>query len=132
MVKPENSGRASAPRVTRTAAVTRIARLAWLRSTSAPAGVCASSPATTADRHDEADRGFVPLLNGQQVDGEVWAQAVANVGDKEVQRIEPPPVLRTVVVYHNGPLNTKKAPSAINPNPSAWLGRDRLAQVKHR
>ena len=46
MVKPANSGRASEPRVTTTAAVTRIARLAWLRSTSAPAGVCASSPAT--------------------------------------------------------------------------------------
>ena len=48
------------------------------RPASGPAG-----PAMPADRHHEADRGLVPVLHGQQVDGEVGPEPVAHVGQEE-------------------------------------------------
>ena len=41
-------------------------------------------------RHHDADRGLVPFLFCQQVDREIGAEAVAHVGEKEIQRIQRP------------------------------------------
>ena len=42
------------------------------------------------DRHDHADAGLVPFLFGQQIDREIGAEAVAHVGEKEIQRVQRP------------------------------------------
>ena len=57
---------------------------------SAPAGVWATDAGECGHRHHDADRGLVPFLFGQQVDREIGAEAVAHVGEKEIQRIQRP------------------------------------------
>jgi hypothetical protein len=81
---------ASEAAVIASAAATRMARFARTTSISAPAGVCATIPAIPRRREREADRGLVPVLNRQQVDREIGAEAVADIGEEEVQRVERP------------------------------------------
>ena len=77
-------------------------------------------PREPCHRHDDPDGRLVPVLNRQQVDGEVRAQSVAHVREKEVGGVEG----ASGTGFdgpHRGPLNTKNAPSAMNPKPRAWF-----------
>ncbi len=40
------------------------------------------------DRHHHADAGFVPFLLGQEIDGEVGPEPVADIGQEEIGGIE--------------------------------------------
>ena len=71
-----------------------------------------------AHGHDDADGGFVPLLNCQQVNRQIGAEAIADIGKEEIERVEAPPDPSLRIDHQNGPLNTKKAPSAIKAKPT--------------
>lgn len=45
-------------------------------------------PGKGRHRHHHADAGLVPFLFGQEVDGQIGSEAVAHVGEKEIQRIQ--------------------------------------------
>jgi hypothetical protein len=40
------------------------------------------------NRHHDADAGFIPLPNGEQIDGEVGSEPVAHIGKEEVGSIK--------------------------------------------
>ena len=69
-----------------------MARLWLVRSISAPAGVWAIRPGDARDGHDQAGGRLVPALvrpaHGDQVDREVGSEAVAYVGEEEIEGVE--------------------------------------------
>jgi hypothetical protein len=71
-----------------------------------------------AHGHDDADGRFAPPLNSQQVDRQIGAEAIANIGKEEVERVEASPDASLRIGHQNGPLKTKKAPSAISAKPA--------------
>ena len=116
--KPENHGKVSEPAVTAIAAVTGGA----LGGRVVDQGTCrrlCHNPGHAADRHDEPNRCLVPVMDGQQIDSEVGAQAIPNVGQQEVERIKLAPVTAALPRdAHRGPLNTKNAPAATSAKPT--------------
>ena len=70
------------------AAVTINARLAVEAVDERTGGRLSDDTGKRRDRHHGSDRGFVPFLFGQQIDGEVGTEAVPHVGEKEIHGIE--------------------------------------------
>jgi hypothetical protein len=86
--KEDRKGRRiEAPDTTRAAATT-IARLAWLASVRAPAGVCTIRPQTVAIVITKPDPIFRPMPVRQEIDREIGSEPVANIGEKEIQGIQ--------------------------------------------
>ena len=83
-----NNGSNSDAAVTRIAAPTITMRFDFVASTSAPAGVCATMPAIAAIDMTMPMPGFIPFLFGQEIDGEIGAKPVPDIGQKEIGGIE--------------------------------------------
>ena len=59
------------------------------------------------------------MLDGEEIDGEIRTEPIAHVGQYKIEGIQLSPIPGLLVTgHHKGPLKTKKAPAAINANPT--------------